>query len=101
MVFRPANIPTSRRSIPSNAKLAIYAASDSASAPSKLTIVIINKDSAAQTPTLALHNFTPAGAAKVWQVVNNAAPAKASDITPTGGKLQLALPASSITLLAL
>jgi hypothetical protein len=85
----------------SNAKLAIYAASDSATSASKLTIIIINKDTAAQTPTLGLQNFTPAGAAKVWQVVNNAAPVKGSDITPSGGKLQLSLPASSITLLSL
>ncbi|HUJ61598.1 MAG TPA: glycoside hydrolase family 44 protein [Kofleriaceae bacterium] len=80
------------------ADVVAYAASDSASAPTTLTIVILNKATSPASPTLALQHFTPSGAAKVWQTAGTTAPARAADVTFAAGKATLALPASSVTM---
>ncbi len=83
------------------AKVAIYAASDSASAPTTLTVIIINKDTSAQSTTLGIANFSAGASAHVWQVVNNAAPSKQADAAIAAGQLAITLPASSITMVVI
>ncbi len=80
------------------AKIAIYAATDSQTSPNTLTVMIINKDTAAQNTSLGIATFTPGATAHVYQVVGNNAPVKQADITLQGTHVPLNLPASSITL---
>src|SRR5581483_3005881 len=93
--------PISIGATSSLAKVAIYAASDSASAPTSLTVLIINKDTAAQSTTLGVGNFAAGASAHVWTMVNNAAPSKQADLTVAAGRVALSLPASSITMLVI
>ena len=80
-------------------KVAIYAAADAQTSAGKLTIIIINKETQATNATLGLQNFNATGSAQLWQVLQNAAPAKQADVTISANQLSLSLPASSISLL--
>jgi hypothetical protein len=68
-----------------------------------LTIVVLNKTSAAITDSIGLANFTPAGAAQVWQYssANLGAIVRQSDISLNGSGLSTTFPAQSITLLVI
>ncbi len=76
--------------------VAVYAATNAAGA---VTVIIINKGAAAQSPALGLHNFQPGASAKIFQhVAGGATLAAQPDLPVTGGKVTLSLPAKSITL---
>jgi hypothetical protein len=81
-------------------KVAIYAASDDAQSPTRLTVMIINKDTSAQTTALTVKSFS-GSAVEAWQVVGNNAPVKQAAPALSGGKIALTLAASSITLLVI
>jgi len=70
---------------------------------SVLTIVVLNKTSAAITDSIGLANFTPAGAAQVWQYssANLGAIVRQSDISLNSSGLSTTFPAQSITLLVI
>jgi len=70
---------------------------------SVLTIVVLNKTSGAITDSIGLANFTPAGAAQVWQYssANLGAIVRQSDISLNSSGLSTTFPAQSITLLVI
>jgi hypothetical protein len=64
-----------------------------------LTIMVINKALSGSTPaTVSLANFTPSGAAQVWQLTSANAIARLADVTVTGASLSTTVPPQSITL---
>lgn len=81
------------------AKVAIYAAVDTATGA--LTVMVINKDTAPLTAPLQLANFDAAASAKVWQVVLDGAPTAQADLAVGGGTLALSLPARAMQLLVI
>jgi hypothetical protein len=80
--------------------VSIYAATDAAG---RLTILVINEGSAAQTTTLALRNFTAAAPAQVYRYVaqTGATVQKQADEPVNAGSLSLTLPALSMTMLVI
>jgi hypothetical protein len=78
-----------------------YAATDSASNPTKLWILLVNTGTSAQSNmTVTINHFAAGASAKVYQSVNGAAPAAAADATISGGAIGgLSLAANSVTLL--
>jgi hypothetical protein len=73
--------------------LAVYAATD----PGRLTVMLINKGGA-RTTTVAISGFAGASA-QVYQSVSAGEPTRGADLAVDGGKLSVALPAASLTLL--
>jgi hypothetical protein len=85
-----------------NVDLSIYAAVDSPSAPSTLSIMLINKTATAQNNlALSIASFTTAATAKVYQSIGTTGPHALPDIAVSGGGLTVSLPARSINLLVL
>jgi hypothetical protein len=82
-------------------QLAVYAAQRSAD--QTVTLIVINKTSAALTSTVALAGFAPASAAAVYRYsgANLGAIVRQPDQTLTSAGFTAAFPANSITLLAL
>jgi uncharacterized protein (TIGR03437 family) len=81
--------------------LSIYAAQGVDSA---LTVLVLNKTTAAVADSISLANFKPAGTAQVWQYsqTNQAAIVRqTSDINVTGNNLTATFPAFSMTLLVI
>jgi uncharacterized protein (TIGR03437 family) len=70
---------------------------------SALTIVLLNKTSGDITDSIGLADFTPAGAAQVWQYssANLGAIVRQSDISANSSGLGTTFPAQSITLLVI
>jgi uncharacterized protein (TIGR03437 family) len=70
---------------------------------SALTIVVLNKTSGDITDSIGLANFSPAGAAQVWQYssANLGAIVRQSDISANSSGLSTTFPAQSITLLVI
>jgi hypothetical protein len=79
------------------AKVAIYGALDSATGA--LTVMVINKDTAALAAPLSIVNFDAAATAKVWQVVEGGAPTAPSDYAVTSGAIALSVPAHAMQLI--
>jgi len=82
------------------AGVAAFAAVDDAG--DKLTIVLINKNAAAASPSLSIANFAAAATAQTYRYVaqSGAQLAKGPDLTlATGGPTPLNLPAHSMTLI--
>jgi len=79
-----------------------YAATDSATNPTKLWIMLVNRGTSAQSNmTITINNFTAASTAKVYQSVNGVAPAAAADVAIANGSISgLSLAANTITLIA-
>jgi hypothetical protein len=86
----------------SNSGVHAYAASDSASSPTKLWVMLVNVSGQAQSGlSVSIQNFTPSSA-KVFQTTNGAAPAAAADATLSGGTVTgVSLPAGGVKLLVL
>jgi len=86
----------------SYANVHAYAATDSATSPTKLWLMLVNRGTSAQSNmTIAINNFTAASTAKVYQSVNGAAPAAAADVAIANGSISgLSLAANTITLIA-
>ena len=65
--------------------------------------MVLNKTSGALTDAIGLANFTPAGAAQVWQYssANLGAIVRQSDISVNSGGLNMIFPTQSITLLVI
>jgi hypothetical protein len=84
----------------SYSSLHAYASTDSASAPTKLWIMLVNVGSSAQSNlSVAVNNFT-ASSVKVFQSIGGAAPAAAGDAAVTNGTIGgLSVAANSVTLL--
>ena len=81
------------------AKVAIYAAIDSASGA--LTVVVINKDTTALAAPLQIANFDAGASAKVWQVVLDGAPTAMADVAVGGGMLAVSLPGRAMQLVVI
>jgi hypothetical protein len=79
--------------------VAAFAAVDDAGA--KVTIVLVNKNSAAASASLAIANFTTGPAAQTYRYVAQAGAqlARGADLPMAGGPIALSLPARSMTLL--
>ncbi len=84
----------------SYSSLHAYASTDSASAPTKLWIMLVNVGSSAQSNlSVAVNNFTTSSV-KVFQSIGGAAPAASGDATVTNGSIGgLSVAANSVTLL--
>ncbi|HEX9101326.1 MAG TPA: glycoside hydrolase family 44 protein [Polyangia bacterium] len=80
-------------------KVAVYAALDSATGA--LTVLVINKDTAALAAPLALQNFAAAATAKVWQVVEGGAPTTPADYAVTASAIALSVPAHAMQLIVI
>jgi len=78
-----------------------YAATDSASNPTTLWIMLVNAGTSAQSNmTVTINNFTAGTLAKAYQSVGGAAPAAAANAAISGGVISgLSIAANSITLL--
>lgn len=63
-----------------------------------LTVMVINKETAATPVTLSLSNFTHRGAANLWQLTAANQITRPADLAFTGQTLTSAVPAQSITL---
>jgi hypothetical protein len=85
----------------SNSGVHAFAATDSPTAPSTLWIMLVNVSGQAQNGlSIAIQNFTPGATAKVYQMVNGAAPAAGADAPVNGGAISgIALPSGAVTLL--
>lgn len=81
------------------AKVAIYAAVDSATGA--LTVVVINKDTAAVTAPLVVQGFSPGASATVYQVVEGGAPTTQAPLPIAGGSATVSLPAHAMQLLVI
>ena len=80
--------------------LAVFAAQRSSDAA--LTVMLVHKSLATPTNvTLALTNFTGTSAVQVWQLSTANAITRLADVPVSGGRINLSLPAQSITLLVL
>ncbi len=77
--------------------LSVFAAQRSDTA---LTVMVMNKTTAAITTSLSLANFTPAGTAQVWQYsgANLSAIVRQADVTVSGGVINATFPSYSVTL---
>ena len=86
---------------PNPDNVAVFAAERSSD--DALTIMVINKVLSGTTPaTINLGGgFTPSGAVQVWQLRSTNVIARLADATVAAGKVQMTLPAQSITLLVL
>ena len=86
----------------SYANVHAYAATDSATSPTKLWIMLVNRGTSAQANmTIAINNFSAASTARVYQSVNGAAPAAAADVAIANGSISgLSIAANTITLIA-
>jgi hypothetical protein len=78
-----------------------YAATDAATNPTKLWIMLVNRGTSAQSNmTVAINNFTAAATAKVFQSVNGAVPATSADVAITNGTISgLSIAANTVTLI--
>jgi hypothetical protein len=78
-----------------------YAATDSASNPTTLWIMLVNTGTSTQSNmTVTINNFAAGTNAKAYQSVSGAAPAAAANATISGGVISgLSIAANSITLL--
>ena len=84
------------------ADVSIFGPSDSATAPTRLWVMIINKTSAAQNGVaLQIANFAPGAAAHLYQAAGGGAPTKLGDLPVTSGGLTVNLPALSTNLLVI
>ena len=79
------------------ATAAVYGAIDSATG--NLTVMVINKDTAALSVPLVLQSFTAGATAKVWQVVEGGAPTTPADYAVASGAIALSVPAHAMQLL--
>lgn len=81
----------------------VYAATDSATAPTKLWVMLVNVSGSAQSGlSITLNNFTPSGSAQVYRMSGVAAPAADTAVTVTNGAISgFSLPANSVALLVL
>jgi hypothetical protein len=79
-----------------------YAATDSASSPSKLWIMLVNTGTSTQNSmSIAINNFAAAASAKVYKSVNGAAPAAAPDATISNGSITgFSIEGSTVALIA-
>jgi len=78
-----------------------YAATDSATSPSKLWIMLVNVGTSAQSNmTISINNFTSAATALVYQSNNGAAPSAAASATISGGKISsMSIAANTVALI--
>ncbi len=91
----------------SNSGVHAFAATDSATAPTKLWVMLVNVSGKDQSGlSVAVQNFGSAGSAgstaKVFQMTNGGAPAAGASVPVTGGAVSgLSLPSGAVTLLVL
>lgn len=80
-----------------------YAATDSATAPTTLWIMLVNTGTSAQSGmSIALKHFTAGATAKVYQSVNGGAPTAGANAAISNGAISgLSVPANSVTLLVI
>lgn len=64
-----------------------------------LTLMLVNKATAAASTTVEIRSFSPAAAAPVYQLRSTNTIARLADAAVSGGRATLSLPAQSITLL--
>jgi hypothetical protein len=81
----------------------VYAASDSATAPTKVWVMLVNESGAAQSGlSITLNNFTPSGSAQVYRMVAGAAPTADTAVTLTNGSISgFSLASNSVALLVM
>ena len=81
----------------------VYAASDSPTNPTKISVMLVNVSGASQTGlSITLKNFTPTGSAQVYRMTGGGAPAADTSIAVTNGAISgLSLPANSVALLVM
>jgi hypothetical protein len=85
----------------SNAGVNVYASVDSPTAPTTLSIMLVNVSGTDQSNlSIAIDNFTPGASAKVYRMTNGAPPAADTSATITGGAISgFSLPSGSVALL--
>lgn len=86
-----------------NAGVNVYAASDSATNPSKLWVMLVNVSGAAQSNlSVSVQNFTPTGTAALFRSDGSSAPAADAPVTIAAGNItDLSLPSNGIALLVM
>ncbi len=86
-----------------NSGVNVYAATDSATAPTKAWIMLVNVSGSAQSNlSITLKNFTPSGSAQVYRMIDGGAPAADTAVSVTNGAVSgFSLAANSVALLVL
>ena len=86
-----------------NAGVNVYAATDSATSPTKLWVMLVNIGGVAKSNlSIAVSNFAPAGAVQVYRMNAGAAPAADTSVTATNGTVTgLSLASNSVALLVM
>ena len=81
----------------------VYAASDSPTNPTKVSVMLVNVSGANQTGlSITLKNFTPTGTAQVYRMTSGGAPASDTSVAVTNGAISgLSLAANSVALLVM
>jgi Glycoside hydrolase family 44 len=78
--------------------ITVFASSDSATAPTTLWVMIINKMTSTQHVTVDVASFTPAANAHVYQSTPTTGPTPLPDVAVSGNAFQVSLPQYSISL---
>jgi hypothetical protein len=81
------------------AKVALYAATDSATG--NLTVLVINKDTAALAQTVKLQNFAAGASAKVYQVILGGAVTTPADYAVANGAVAVNVPVQTMQLIVI
>ena len=81
----------------------VYAASDSPTNPTKVSVMLVNVSGANQTGlSITLKNFTPTGTAQVYRMTGGGAPASDTSVAVTNGAISgFSLAANSVALLVM
>jgi Glycoside hydrolase family 44 len=87
----------------SNAGVDVYAASDSATAPTTLWVMLVNVSGTNQDGlTITVDHFASGGSAGVFRMTNGGAPAADASVTVSGGVVSgFSLPSNSVALLVI
>jgi hypothetical protein len=87
----------------SNAGVNAYAASDSATSPTTLWVMLVNVSGTAQNNlSITINNFTPGASAKVYRMVGGAAPAADTNATVSSGVISgFSLASGAVALLVI
>jgi hypothetical protein len=81
----------------------VYAAADSPTNPTKVSVMLVNVSGANQAGlSITLKNFTPTGSAQVYRMTGGGAPASDTSVAVTNGAISgLSLAANSVALLVM
>ncbi len=78
--------------------VSVFAASDSATAPTTLWVMLVNKMTSTQHVNVQVANFTPGASVHLYQATPTTGPTALSDAAVANGTFQASLPEYSITM---